>query len=443
MPTNTLTPPRTRLGTRPDRARRMEWLDALRGLAALVVVFEHSLDVLLPEVRATASPWFDFGRYGVFVFFLVSGYVVPFSLERRGSVRHFWAGRFFRLYPAWCVSLALALLLGAAGMSYGLPAALGERPWASALAHMTMLQDLLGVPNAVNVYWTLSYEMVFYLLVTAMFVAGVHRSSARVALGFGVGAAILGVALPSGLLASRWPGGTILAAALFLAVGLAAMVSRRRAVRRTGVAVVAALALGLLVLDSRIGAIESLCIIATMFAGTAVRGIQDGRLRTWPAVAMVAVVPAFTLVAGLRSPTALALNANPEPLGIDWTIAVAAAWLTFLGGLALRNRPMPRALVWSGLVSYSLYLLHPLVIQAIWHAAGRDPGELPGQIRLIWGMVLVVAVLGAAAVAHRYVELPAQRLGRRLTARPRPPADDTPRRDPGDEPGTESVRVLA
>ncbi|MCP9947131.1 acyltransferase family protein [Actinomadura madurae] len=257
----------------------MSWLDALRGLAAMVVVFEHSLDVLLPEVRRGASPWFDFGRYGVFVFFLVSGYVVPFSLERRGSVRHFWAGRVFRLYPAWFVSAALALALGSAGLSYGLPAALGERPWASTLAHLTMLQDLLGVPNIVNVYWTLSYEMVFYLLVTAMFVAGVHRSSARVALGFGVGAAILGVALPSGLLASRWPGGTILAAALCLAGGLAAMVSRRRTVRRAGVAVVAALALGLLVLDSRIGAIESLCVIATMFAGTAIRGIQDGRLR--------------------------------------------------------------------------------------------------------------------------------------------------------------------
>ncbi|WUI03575.1 acyltransferase [Spirillospora sp. NBC_00431] len=417
MPSNTLTPPQTQIGSRTEKASRMDWLDALRGLAAIVVVFEHSLDVLLPEVRGAASPWFDFGRYGVFVFFLVSGYVVPFSLERRGSVRRFWAGRFFRLYPAWCVSLLLAVTLGAAGMSYGLPAALGERPWASALAHMTMLQDLLGVPNAVNVYWTLSYEMVFYLLVTAMFVAGVHRSSARVALGFGVGAAILGVALPSSLLASRWPGGTILAAALLLAAGLAAMVSRRRAVRRTGVALVAALALGLLVLDSRIGAIESLCIIATMFAGTAVRGIQDGRLRTWPAIAMVAVVPAFSLVAGMRTPTSLALNANPNPLGVDWSIAVGAAWLTFLAGLALRHRPMPRALVWSGMVSYSLYLLHPLVIQALWHAAGREPGGLPGPIRMMWGVVLVTTVLGSAALAHRYVEIPAQRLGRRVTAR--------------------------
>ncbi|RKS73709.1 peptidoglycan/LPS O-acetylase OafA/YrhL [Actinomadura pelletieri DSM 43383] len=419
MPTNTLTPPETRIGTRPDRASRMDWLDALRGLAALVVVFEHTLDVLLPEVRETASPWFDFGRYGVFVFFLVSGYVVPSSLERHGSVERFWVGRAFRLYPAWAVSAVLALLLGMAGLSYGLPAALGERPWASTLAHLTMMQDLLGVPNALNVYWTLSYEMVFYLLVTAMFVAGVHRSGARVALGFGVGAAILGVALPSGLLASRWPGGTILVAALSLVGGLAAMASPRRGVRRSGVAVVAALALGLLVLNSRIGAIESLCVIATMFAGTAIRGVHDGRLRVRPAVATIAVVAVFTLVAGLRAPTSWALHANPNPLGVDWSVAVGAAWLTFLAALLLRDRPMPRALVWSGLVSYSLYLLHPLVIQVVWHAAGREPGTLPGFVRLAWGVLLVTVVLGCAAFTYRYVELPAQRAGRRLTARPR------------------------
>ncbi|WP_165966424.1 acyltransferase [Actinomadura sp. 7K507] len=417
MAANTLTPRKGQIGSRAEQAPRMGWLDALRGIAAMVVVFEHSLDVLLPEVRQTASPWFDFGRYGVFVFFIVSGYVVPFSLERRGSVREFWAGRFFRLYPAWFVAVALALLLGAAGASYGLPGGLGDRPWASAVAHLTMLQDLLGVPNVVNVFWTLTYEMVFYLLVTAMFVAGVHRSSARVALGFGVGAAIMGVALPSGLLVSRWPDGTILVTVLLLAGGLAAMISGRRGARRAGVAVVATLALTLLVLNSRIGAIESLCIIATMFAGTAVRGVQDGRLRTWPAIAMIAVVPVFTLAAGLRSPTTWALHANPDPLGVDWSIAVGAAWLTFLGGLALRRHRMPRFLVWSGLISYSLYLLHPLVIQGIWHAAGRDPGSLPGLVRLGWGVALVAAVLVSASLAHRYVERPAQRLGRRLTAR--------------------------
>jgi peptidoglycan/LPS O-acetylase OafA/YrhL len=329
------------------------------------------------------------------------------------------------------------LALGVTGVSWGLPGGLGDRPWISALAHLTMLQDLLGVPNVVNVFWTLSYEMVFYLLITAMFVAGVKGASARVSLGFGVAAAILGVALPSGLLAARWPGGTPLVAALALAAGIAAMVSGRRAVRRAGVAIVAGLALTLLVLDSRIGGVESLCIIATMFAGTAVRGIQDGRLRAGPAVAMIALVPVLTLLAGLRPPTTWTAHGYSQSLGVDWSIGVAAAWLTFLGGLALRHRAMPRALTWLGLVSYSVYLLHPMIVQAVWRAAGDRDG-MPLWVRLAWEGVLLAAVLVAAGLAHRYVERPAQRLGRRLSRRtdraaeppPAPPAPPAAQPEP-------------
>lgn len=426
MPTNTLTTETKANGAPAATASRMGWLDALRGLAALVVVFEHSLDVLLPEVRRNVSPWFDFGRYGVFLFFLISGYVVPFSLVRRGSVRAFWVGRLFRLYPAWFVSVGLMLALGVTGVSWGLPNGLGDRPWISAIAHLTMLQDLLGVPNVVNVFWTLSYEMVFYLLITAMFIAGVKGASARVSLGFGVAAAMLGVSLPSGLLATHWPGATPMVAAFALAAGIAAMVSGRPAVRRAGVAIVAALALTLLVLDSRIGGVESLCIIATMFAGTAVRGIQDGRMPARPAAAMVALVPVLTLLAGLRPPTTWAADGYSQSLGVDWSIGVAAAWLTFLGGLALRHRRMPRALMWLGLVSYSVYLLHPMIVQTVWRVAGeRD--AMPLGVRLAWEGVLLAAVLVAAGLAHRYVERPAQRLGRRLTRRrpraPEPPAE--------------------
>jgi peptidoglycan/LPS O-acetylase OafA/YrhL len=54
--------------------------------------------VFLP-VRDSVYQWFDPGQYGVFVSFLVSGYIVPASLERRGSVRGFWVSRAFRLYP--------------------------------------------------------------------------------------------------------------------------------------------------------------------------------------------------------------------------------------------------------------------------------------------------------------------------------------------------------
>src|SRR3954465_8681907 len=86
--------------------RRLAWLDALRGIAAVVVVFKHALRPLLPEMESAVKAAFEPGWYGVMVFFLVSGYIVPASLERRGSIQAFWISRFFRLYPLFGVCVA-------------------------------------------------------------------------------------------------------------------------------------------------------------------------------------------------------------------------------------------------------------------------------------------------------------------------------------------------
>ncbi|WP_433333528.1 acyltransferase family protein [Spirillospora sp. CA-294931] len=396
----------------PARRTRMAWLDGLRGLAAMVVVFEHSLDVLWPEARLAASPWFDFGRYGVFVFFLVSGYVVPASLERRGSVREFWIGRVFRLYPLWAVAALVGLGFALAGVSWGPPVPLTEHPWVSALAHLTMLQDLLGVPNVVNVFWTLSYEMVFYLLVTAMFVTGVHKASARTALGFAAAAVFLSGLAPAGLIGARERDVVVIATALLAACGLLAVMRGGRSSRQWGAVGLAVLALTLLTLGNRVGGLESLAIIATMFAGTALYRIQHGEGPRRSAMAMVALVPALTVTAGIGSAAGWGIG-GLQPMAWGWPIAVLAAWLTFLVGMALRHRRVPRFLAWLGLVSYSVYLLHPLPIQIIWRVAG-DPEALSLGERLAWGVFLVGSVLGAAALAYRFVERPMQNLGRGL-----------------------------
>jgi peptidoglycan/LPS O-acetylase OafA/YrhL len=52
---------------------RLAWLDALRGIAALCVVFDHLTYSVFQPVRDSVYHWFDPGQYGVFVFFLVSG----------------------------------------------------------------------------------------------------------------------------------------------------------------------------------------------------------------------------------------------------------------------------------------------------------------------------------------------------------------------------------
>ena len=88
-------------------ASRLAWLDALRGFAALCVVFDHGTSYLLLPARHLVYRYIDPGQFGVFVFFLVSGYIVPASLERKGSVRSFWISRAFRLYPMFLVALAI------------------------------------------------------------------------------------------------------------------------------------------------------------------------------------------------------------------------------------------------------------------------------------------------------------------------------------------------
>ncbi len=175
---------------RPPAAKRLAWLDALRGFAALCVVFDHLTYSVLESARNAVYQWFDPGQYGVFVFFLVSGYIVPASLERRGSIRSFWVGRVFRLYPMYLFAVGAMIVLWAAGI--GSLSGMNSDSVTSSFADVFMLQTVLHAPDVPNVVWTLAYEMVFYLMLTALFLGGAHRRSSRYALVFGVAAVVLG-----------------------------------------------------------------------------------------------------------------------------------------------------------------------------------------------------------------------------------------------------------
>lgn len=114
----------------PPTPSRLAWLDALRGPAALAVALHHSGWTFLPGVWAEVDRRIDVGTWGVFVFFLVSGYIIPASLERRGDLRVFWIGRAFRLLPLLLTALVLALLLSYGG-AFALHPGLGVRPFLS------------------------------------------------------------------------------------------------------------------------------------------------------------------------------------------------------------------------------------------------------------------------------------------------------------------------
>ena len=149
------------------------------------MAFHLSPYVVGPQPHAALLRHIDLGKYGVMLFFLVSGYVIPMSLERHGSLRRFWVGRLFRIYPAFLAACALMGALIVAGV-LRLTAPLQAESIGGALAHVTMLQDLLGVRGLVRVFWTLSYEMTFYLMVAGLFAYGLHRRSAWWASGLAV-----------------------------------------------------------------------------------------------------------------------------------------------------------------------------------------------------------------------------------------------------------------
>ncbi|MFH8798344.1 acyltransferase family protein [Streptomyces sp. NPDC017936] len=403
-------------------AARFGWLDAVRGIAALTVALHHLSAELFVGFGAAVRERFDPGIFGVMAFFLVSGYIVPASLERRGDVRAFWIGRLYRLYPLCAVVLVAAAVLVPKRFS-AVDVSVHEHPLLAAVANTTMLQDLLGLRSGLPVMWTLTYEMVFYYLVTLLFMTGAHRRSGPVA------AVFAGAALLLGPWAAAWslrPEFTVrqLAAgtALVVGTGLMFLLTGRRTAQLTGATLLTGLGLVLMIANGRSTPWESMLILATMFSGTVIHRAERGQIRRATAWAYCGFVIAAGTAAGLlyddRQAQIRTWTASP----LAWVSAFLAGWALFAVALLLRRRRMPRALTWLGLVSFSVYLLHrPLIATMSWlmEKTGHPHGTAQ---QLVWVAGFLAALLLLSALTYHLVELPGQRLGRRLLDRRRGPS---------------------
>ncbi len=108
---------------------RYGFLDAIRGLAACSVMLQHSLYAsgILGNFNSGQPligfipTWLELGETGVVAFFLVSGFVIPLSLEKTADLRLFWRHRAFRIYPLYiAVYIAFFAITGWQGYPFDL-----------------------------------------------------------------------------------------------------------------------------------------------------------------------------------------------------------------------------------------------------------------------------------------------------------------------------------
>ena len=177
----------------PAATNRANNFDAVRLAAALSVVFSHSFliaegsEANEPFVRLTGNQCV-LGLVGVFVFFVISGYLITESYCRHPAAARFALRRMLRIYPALLVNIAVcACVLGPLVSSLPIGAYLAN-PELRQFVGQTVTLDPgpLQLPGVLFAYnpvgllingslWTLRYEVMMYLMILLLGTARLLR----------------------------------------------------------------------------------------------------------------------------------------------------------------------------------------------------------------------------------------------------------------------------
>ncbi len=354
---------------------RFAAIDALRAVAALLVVWQHLSEEFIkyPQIAkngtflADIASTLDFGRIGIICFFLISGYVIPFSFQKNHShpLKSFFIRRFFRLYPAYWTSIIAIifvtfLLTSSKHFSVQI-----------IFANFTMLQSLFQQTHLIGLYWTLQVEIIFYLLVAFLYFLNVSENKKIILTLITIGIMIF-VAIESNLFFN-------------------------------GIDPTASKEFRLLPY-----------ILSVMFLGTLLRLKHNQETNRFDKFTFIASLMCFGLPLVLLIASFFDIELPKE--AFRFGVSHCLGFLLFLLGLKLMKKP-PKYILNIGLISYSLYLFHPIVLKIMKLSIEHLPSFLnnfPLIIYLIIGTALSILV---AALNYRIIEKPLILIGKQLTNR--------------------------
>lgn len=359
--------------TRGGGPLRIPALDGLRGVAALIVVVHHSLlasSAALASIYVGGDPggiarafidtplWLLWGgREAVFVFFVLSGFVLalPHARGRAFAALEYYPARFLRLYlPVWAALAVAAVLLVLFD-----PQSVGDPTWWLDAHGSPLTLRGTGADGSLffagsfmyfSAIWSLKWEIFF--------------------------SALLPIYL---LLASRGgrPGRALVTAAALIAI--AAELN------------------------------DYLTFLPIFMLGT-VLAYEHAAVST--SLQRLSVPARAAVLAGSLLLLAASSYARSLPDGIENAlIAIGATGIVAIGSLPIGALPellRKRPVAWLGSRSFSLYLVHEPIIVSAAVLTGGSLAPLPFLL-----LAVPIALLGAEAF-YRVAEHPAHLLARRV-----------------------------
>ncbi len=359
-------------------------LEAVRAIATLLVFARHIAGRYVGIDLEEGSPGFFYsfalgGQTGVTLFFVLSAFLLapPFFAKGRVSTGRFFARRFLRLWPLYAVAIFVATAWNAEVWT----------DWGAGLAYLVYGQSFSSFVTPLepfsSVWWSLSTEVQFYLVLSLCGFIGMHRFGSRILAsfliiyalsyliflrtGFGIVDFDSALSLRASLFGRGWS---------FLLGALAAFLYGRYGTAwRERLARIAWLKNG-----------GGDLLVTLLLVGIGLMLMKVETIGTWPA----------------------------ELKWHAWHIPESALWSTFIIGLLvlpLRSRRMlvNRPLEALGIVSYSFYVWHLPIIVGVGSLVGvssADPeAAAPGTLAFAIALAFA-ASFALSSLTYRFIERP-------------------------------------